>query len=950
MSFGRLQAALAAATSDITLAAASLNFDFTLVKIEAPKEYHSLGSALSKTSKEQAEFGSAHITARRLGALFEEICPSTPKLIKAYGTRVSEIAEATKTSVPAAGGFFSEHTGVNGTSIWAAATSSTSALQLQLLACMLARIWGHQEATAAWVELVQERRMEIIQRCERGEQMHIGTLSAARQADNISRTSLAEWDDSARAWLRIADREKLFQQKQLMLIISNLRKAVTADKSVFSGVLGAWKTALESMENLINGMPQAVNDGSVLIALGSWHIYPDLIVLGKNPAEVHFKDSLIKPGGVVTIGLDQAHGNCPQGVYWSLSLKHLHHYGGAAQKEALFHPDGARVTFGQFCFAAFGCLLGHWAVKWDEVQLAARFFVSIQKTLESFIGSDMASPKKTEISRYLRDPCQWWNIMVRAASAYLDTKCEDQETAERLVKLGMRRAHLFIPVDEGNRISPFFGCLSPDSILRCLKGSDERVSYLRSIAILPTDAKRDSAVIKYFEDLHDTPCFATVWTVPVASCKRKRSDGQSAPQLMHCRWVDAKSRPKSDDPSERVVSLRDVPRFRNVIENGSIVSYEFLDSRNGCYLLPTFGLPTLATICQPVSVPKLTIKPTTLEDYIQMIELDLFRADRLLDHILKSVKADGIHPTLACLSWASTIYRSIPDASVSLAILDRPLYRAMWADSIFSAIEEKREPIITRETALSCVAYMEEEVDSDPRQLGRVFAMAYKECIYITMKVLSPYPHHLASNPEWLLLTRFQCTCDPSEYREPYELRRLLGTIDPSSWKVLSTNIFNGRAEDHFSNTSVHLAFTDYYVPLHEHSSHSREHQVYFLESVASVHDSGTWVGDIDILQAVEDERIFRLTYVPCSRAHDIEDRPTPLVSAETWVDLLDPPDEALVFRANGNWIARLAAVAIAAQIFPGERILICPNNMCWSCTATEDDFITFTIPKVLIF
>ena len=173
---------------------------------------------------------------------------------------------------------------------------------------------------------------------------------------------------------------------------------------------------------------------------------------------------------------------------------------------------------------------------------------------------------------------------------------------------------------------------------------------------------------------------------------------------------------------------------------------------------------------------------------------------------------------------------------------------------------------------------------------------------------------------------------------------------DPSSWKVLSTNIFNGRAEDHFSNTSVHLAFTDYYVPLHEQSYHAQEHQVYILESVVSVHDSGTWVGDVDILKAVEDERIVCLAYVPCSRDHDIENHPAPLVSAETWVDLLDPPDEALVFRANGNWIARLAAVAIAAQIFPEERILICPNNMCWSCTATEEDFIAFTIPKVLIF
>jgi hypothetical protein len=47
MSFGRLQAALVAATSEVTMAAASINFDFTLVKIEAPQEYKQLGSLLS---------------------------------------------------------------------------------------------------------------------------------------------------------------------------------------------------------------------------------------------------------------------------------------------------------------------------------------------------------------------------------------------------------------------------------------------------------------------------------------------------------------------------------------------------------------------------------------------------------------------------------------------------------------------------------------------------------------------------------------------------------------------------------------------------------------------------------------------------------------------------------------------------------------------------------------
>ncbi|KAM5349421.1 hypothetical protein ACJ41O_005926 [Fusarium nematophilum] len=91
-SFGRLQAALAAATNEVTVAAANLNFDFTLIKCEAPKEFQELGSALSQKRKDNAEGGSTPITARRLGALFEGMLLFTPNLIKSYGTRVSEIA------------------------------------------------------------------------------------------------------------------------------------------------------------------------------------------------------------------------------------------------------------------------------------------------------------------------------------------------------------------------------------------------------------------------------------------------------------------------------------------------------------------------------------------------------------------------------------------------------------------------------------------------------------------------------------------------------------------------------------------------------------------------------------------------------------------------------------------------------------------------------------------
>lgn len=79
-------------TVENTLALAHLNFDFTLVKVEVPQEYQGLRNALSKRRVENAEEGPLHRTARKLGALIEQILPPIKTLIKAYGIRVSEIS------------------------------------------------------------------------------------------------------------------------------------------------------------------------------------------------------------------------------------------------------------------------------------------------------------------------------------------------------------------------------------------------------------------------------------------------------------------------------------------------------------------------------------------------------------------------------------------------------------------------------------------------------------------------------------------------------------------------------------------------------------------------------------------------------------------------------------------------------------------------------------------
>lgn len=132
--------------------------------VQAPKEFSDVGNALSATRRQEAESGKVHKTARQLSALFEPLLPPTPKLEKAYGLRASEIAKAStaKEGDQKKDGVFAGRAGADGTSIWAAATSGGGAIKVHLLACMLARLWEGSEATSIWVEIVTERKREMV--------------------------------------------------------------------------------------------------------------------------------------------------------------------------------------------------------------------------------------------------------------------------------------------------------------------------------------------------------------------------------------------------------------------------------------------------------------------------------------------------------------------------------------------------------------------------------------------------------------------------------------------------------------------------------------------------------------------------------------------------------------------------------------------------------------------
>jgi hypothetical protein len=249
--------------------------------LDAPESFRAIGKALSFNRRNAAESGLTHVTARKLGALFEDIIPDTPKLVDSYGVRASEIAEASMAQNPVhSNTMFTDQIGIEATSIWAAATSGKGAIAVHLLACMLARIWSGAEATSIWAEMIDKRKKELLE-VDSSDPRHFSAYLAAQVT--LSRDRLAEWDNSARAWLRAADEAKAVQQTQLLLVIRTLNIPVNHDKGgLYQSVIAAWKRALELMESLLNGIAQRITPfgtrGELFLGLASWHLYPDLNV------------------------------------------------------------------------------------------------------------------------------------------------------------------------------------------------------------------------------------------------------------------------------------------------------------------------------------------------------------------------------------------------------------------------------------------------------------------------------------------------------------------------------------------------------------------------------------------------------------------------------------------------------------------------------------------------
>ena len=552
MSISKLTLAALNNTLELQPALANLNFDFSLWKVQAPKEFDGVGSALSYTRRDVAENGSPHATAQKLGALFEKLVPPAPNLLRAYGQRASEISQAVSLT-PAARksyGAFSGHAGSDATSIWAAATSGRpTAMAAHLLACFLARIWDGPQAVSIWVELV-ERRKEIIKaEFNRTSLIELSALEVARQ--EITRAQIGEWDASARAWMRTADTVKSRQHKQLKLIIDNLDTAVNQISDTYDSVITAWKNCLSQMEGLIEGIAQQAFHGDIMIAMSAWHLYPDMSLVVPTAAHVFQSDPIFASGGVLTIGLetrDSQH----NGVSWSLPLACLRYYGEPVMASCSVNSnEGSRLTLEELLLSIVGCFLAGWEVAESDTSRALKWLAKLADILHEAVDSNSREARAL-IGGVAAS--SWFSLLLSTAQKYQRSSDDERHASRRLVSLGRKHGKNFLGLPKYS----LFGLTRRGQFVGIMKNEDERIQFLREVAQeIQTAAGLENhhLVIRYkHQCLHSTKSFyeyASALPLPRKSTKRN-AHGDRYQSQGHCRWLYASERsPQYDIHDER---------------------------------------------------------------------------------------------------------------------------------------------------------------------------------------------------------------------------------------------------------------------------------------------------------------------------------------------------------------------------------------------------------------
>lgn len=290
---------------------------------------------------------------------------------------------------------------------------------------------------------------------------------------------------------------------------------------------------------------------------------------------------------------------------------------------------------------------------------------------------------------------------------------------------------------------------------------------------------------------------------------------------------------------------------------------------------------------------------------------------------------------LKALTIATHVYRQLDEATISLKVVETPLDKAPWLTEHKFSHRTPRE--CERPNTLACIAHFESGgLHIEPDELKETLAIASGNSIFVIGALLSDPFENLAPNSVQRITGNIG---GPGVCMlvAPFEPRiRPLGT----EYNLIEHASYDGKRENNFKGTSLHLSFTDWTLPLEVKGLEGRtiDQEAYLVESVISVLDSGKWVADLDIL-GIDSMALRRLLPSQHCPGHPKGRADYDYTSLDSWEELLDGPTGVGFFRAHGNWAARLAAVSIMSQKNQAQAIgVLGPEPFCLECLSSDYD------------
>ena len=293
-----------------------------------------------------------------------------------------------------------------------------------------------------------------------------------------------------------------------MLIINNVRMPVNLNKDPYQSVIKAWTSAMCAMERLLQGVPQRVQDGAILLAISAWHLYPVMHVLSENIIDVDQKDDLMT-GSLLTISSYGA-SNAKDGVYWSLPLSRMQYYSPPVMAERHLASDTSRVSMEEFQIVFLGAFIAEWRRICSDEERCCRLIVRIKKHY-----------RKAE-----KDTPSWFDILADTASRIIGSSGHLRAQFLKLLKLGSRRCEQFLK-DPCYKLPLLFGLEYFHVIVQSLGDIEDKIKLLRRAAEI-RNLDYNNTIIRYKTERsfkgRDVYKFASA--VPFSRSPYKRSVGQ----------------------------------------------------------------------------------------------------------------------------------------------------------------------------------------------------------------------------------------------------------------------------------------------------------------------------------------------------------------------------------------------------------------------------------------